>query len=195
VEEFAAAWCAAGGEVRRVAQGQELGQVIADLVRELGGGPVVRTGDPRWAGTGVDEALARAGVAVHVWGEGTGATRDDVAAAAVGLTWADGAMAATGTIMELAAPAKGRLVSLLPPVHVAVVAADTVVADRGVAFRRLAEREEGFTCAAFITGPSRTADIQNDMTIGVHGPGRTVAVLVERFRAQTGSSGTEGGIR
>src|SRR5690606_16287774 len=79
VEEFAAAWCAAGGEVRRVAQGQELGQVIADLVRELGGGPVVRTGDPRWAGTGVDEALARAGVAVHVWGEGTGATRDDVA--------------------------------------------------------------------------------------------------------------------
>lgn len=195
VEQFAEAWRAAGGEVRRVEPGRDLGHALAELVRELGGGPVVRTADPRWAGTGVDEALARAGMAVHVWGEGTGTTRDDVAAAAVGLTWADGAMAATGTLMELAEPSKGRLVSLLPPVHVAVVAADTVMVDRGVAFRRLAEREEGFTCAAFITGPSRTADIQNDMTIGVHGPGRTVAVLVGASGAGTGSSGAEGSVR
>src|SRR5690606_23783079 len=140
------------------------------FVAEAGGGPVLRTADPRWEAAGVDAALEAAGIVVYPWGGPGGVSREQAATATVGLTWADAVAARTGTRVEIPSPEKGRVAGLLPAIHVAVVDVRTVQPDRGAVFRWLREQGFPFRTLTLITGPSRTADIQNDLTIGVHGP-------------------------
>ncbi|MFN8379157.1 MAG: lactate utilization protein [Anaerolineae bacterium] len=103
--------------------------------------------------------------------------------AKVGLTGADAAIATTGTLVVTTAPGKGRLPTVLPPVHLAVVTLDQIVArlEDWVALQRAgnldAIRGAGNFC--FISGPSRTGDIEMKLVMGVHGPGR-VQVVVKR---------------
>lgn len=177
-ERFAREWQRVGGEFYAVEQKGSLGGMVARLVAEAGGGPVLRTADPRWEGTGVDEALEQAGVTVLRWGGGGDTGRMEAARAQVGLTWSDAAAALTGTLVEIASPANGRLASLLPPVHIAVFSREDLYPDRTAVFRWLRERPVPFHGLALITGPSRTGDIQNDLTVGVHGPKRVVALMV-----------------
>jgi L-lactate utilization protein LutC len=105
---------------------------------------------------------------------------DVAATAACGVVRATAAVAATGSIVVDSSRA-GRLVSLLPPVAVFVVAASSVVALTGDVLRR---REELWpagppTNVVFVTGPSRSGDIEMILAVGVHGPGEVHAVLVD----------------
>ena len=97
----------------------------------------------------------------------------------VGLTGADGAIAASGTIALLSGPGRGRLASLLPPVHVAIVRSDrfhATLADFLAAHPDAAERGSNLV---LVTGPSRTADIEMTLTRGVHGPGEVHVIVAE----------------
>jgi len=90
----------------------------------------------------------------------------------VGLTTAQIAIAETGTLVLESDSEHHRLVSLLPPVHIAVVNARNICLTIGDALK-LIQRREGANMSrtvTFITGPSRTADIELTLTIGVHGP-------------------------
>ena len=99
--------------------------------------------------------------------------------AEIGLTTVDCAIAATGSLVLSAATTRPRALSLLPTVHVAVLFASQIRAQLGAAFVLLA-RPPGLPSAAHvITGPSRTSDIENDLTIGVHGPSAVTAIVVE----------------
>jgi L-lactate dehydrogenase complex protein LldG len=93
---------------------------------------------------------------------------------------ATAAVAATGSIVVDSARA-GRLVSLLPPVAVFVVDASSVVALTGDVLRHHDERwpDGPPTNVVFVTGPSRSGDIEMILAVGVHGPGEVHAVLVE----------------
>lgn len=184
-ERFAAEWRAVGGECYPLRGRDEIAPAIARLVEEAGGGPVLRSADPRWAEIGLDEHLRDKNIAVLQWGgfdEGGGevprADRAAAAGARVGLTWPLGAAAETGTILEKAAATNGRLVSLLPLVHVAVLEVDRIYPHRRALFQSLRETAPDFRGMALITGPSRTGDIQNDLTVGVHGPKRAIVLLV-----------------
>ncbi|HYO87956.1 MAG TPA: lactate utilization protein [Candidatus Limnocylindrales bacterium] len=103
--------------------------------------------------------------------------------AKVGLTGADAAVATTATLVVTTGPGKGRLPTILPPVHIAVITLDQIVArlEDWVALQRAAGlasiRRAGNFC--FISGPSRTGDIEMQLVLGVHGPGR-VQVVVKR---------------
>jgi L-lactate dehydrogenase complex protein LldG len=103
--------------------------------------------------------------------------------ARVGLTGADAAVATTATLVVTTAPGKGRLPTILPPVHIAVITLDQIVArlEDWVALQRAdglgAIRQAGNFC--FISGPSRTGDIEMQLVLGVHGPGR-VQLVVKR---------------
>ena len=74
----------------------------------------------------------------------------------------------------VASPGDHRLDSLLPPVHVALVRAGTLVPDLSAAIARLdaARNPIDHSAIVFVRGPSRTADIELTLTVGVHGPGR-----------------------
>ncbi len=99
-----------------------------------------------------------------------------------GITGADFAVADTGTLILLSEPKQPRLTSILPPVHIAILRKETIVPDIHFLFVKLGETygnyEELCSCISFITGPSRTADIELDLTLGVHGPKRTVVVII-----------------
>ena len=95
----------------------------------------------------------------------------------VGITTAQAAIAETGTLVLDSACEKHRLVSLVPPVHIAIINASAIVETLGDALTLLQEKEIS-PAITFITGPSRTADIELTLTIGVHGP-RELYVIVD----------------
>ena len=103
--------------------------------------------------------------------------------AKVGLTGADAAIATTGTLVVTSGPGKGRLPTVLPPVHLAVITLDQIVArlEVWVALQRGTQLESIRRASnfCFISGPSRTGDIEMQLVLGVHGPGR-VQVIVKR---------------
>ena len=98
----------------------------------------------------------------------------------VGITMAQAAIAETGTLVLDGESEQHRLVSLLPPVHIAVVYARDVVVTIGDALARLHNNEAQQLSRAitFITGPSRTADIELTLTIGVHGPKELYVIVI-----------------
>jgi len=101
-----------------------------------------------------------------------------VAAADVGVTEADALVATSGTLV-LAARGRHRGASLLPPVHVAIVPVERLVADLATALRRLRTgAAPAESCVTLVTGPSRTADIEKKLVVGVHGPGALHVILI-----------------
>jgi L-lactate dehydrogenase complex protein LldG len=95
----------------------------------------------------------------------------------VGITTAQAAIAETGTLVLDSAREHHRLVSLVPPVHIAIVDAATIYATLGETLSMLQNGEELSPAVTFITGPSRTADIELTLTIGVHGPQELYVII------------------
>lgn len=99
---------------------------------------------------------------------------------AAGLTVCELAVAQTGGLVQLAGPQGGRLLSLLPPLHVALLHANAILPDMAALALALADPSrfpQGPPALALISGPSKTADIEGIMIRGVHGPGRLEVVL------------------
>jgi L-lactate dehydrogenase complex protein LldG len=96
------------------------------------------------------------------------------AAVRVGLTGVDAALAATGSVVVLSGNGRYRAASLLPPLHIAVVAASQILPDLESwwAQQRAAglDRTRQHSNIVVITGPSRTADIAMQLVMGMHGP-------------------------
>jgi len=98
---------------------------------------------------------------------------------AVGVTGAFAAIAETGTLVLASGPDTPATASLLPETHVAIVRADRVVPHMEDAFA-LARDAFGELPRAinFVSGPSRTADIDQTIVLGVHGPGRVHIIVL-----------------
>src|ERR1035438_3227673 len=96
----------------------------------------------------------------------------------LGITKADYALADTGTLVVFSEAGEGRTLSLLPPVHVAVVEESRILAGLDELMEREPRFPERSSAMIFITGPSRTADIERTLTVGVHGPGELHVVVL-----------------
>jgi L-lactate dehydrogenase complex protein LldG len=108
--------------------------------------------------------------------------RSAIIASFIGVTSADFCLADTATLVMRNRPGQPRSVALVPSIHVAVITADQIVADMKELFALLRWdehfRPEGLTnYMSFISGPSKTADIEATMVHGAHGP-REVHLLV-----------------
>ena len=95
----------------------------------------------------------------------------------LGLTTADFGIAETGSLLVSASRTRPRAVSLLPPLHVALLKTNQLVDTLGQALERFSTEGMPSTLHS-ITGPSRTSDIENDLTIGVHGPAAVEVILL-----------------
>jgi L-lactate dehydrogenase complex protein LldG len=104
-------------------------------------------------------------------------TRARAAESRVGVSEFDWALAATGTLAQDATDPALRLVSMLPETHVALVRTSTLLPDLECLLVRMDPRRVRYL--ACVTGPSRTADIERVLTIGVHGPRKLVIVAVD----------------
>jgi len=98
----------------------------------------------------------------------------------VGLTGCFCAIAETGTLMLLSGAGTPASVSLLPETHVAVVPAERIVATMEDAFALLRAERPGLLPRSinFISGPSRTGDIEQTIVLGAHGPCRVHILIV-----------------
>jgi L-lactate dehydrogenase complex protein LldG len=94
------------------------------------------------------------------------ANKHDMALCDLGITEADYLLPETGTLVLRSSSLKPRAVSLLPRIHLAIVRPEMLRADMHQVF---ADAKDGHYLL-FITGPSRTADIELTVTLGVHGP-------------------------
>jgi L-lactate dehydrogenase complex protein LldG len=108
--------------------------------------------------------------------------RDELRAACAtadfGITGADYALADTGTLVMIASPQEARLVSLLPPAHIALVRRDRILSGLDELFTVLPKPADVSSSMVLITGPSRTADIEQILVRGVHGPGQLTVLIV-----------------
>lgn len=133
---------------------------------------------------GLEQSIRSAGVEILI-PETHDEFRDEMVQAAsqaqVGLTGVDAAAAATGTLIVSTAPGKGRMPTVLAPVHIAVMTLDQLVPriESWVAQQRaqgLATMQSAANIC-FITGPSRTGDIEMEIVLGVHGPAKLQVVV------------------
>lgn len=197
---------AVGGAVVHVPSAAEAVAYVARLAQEKSATLVVRWQSDLLDTLEVDAALQQQGVAVHATTLPPGATsgpaasaeamatrrqelRNLLARADLGLSGVDYVIAETGTLVLTAQAGQMRGVSLLPPVHVAVARTSQVIATLAdylllVQATGLDLQKQLTSCVSFVTGPSRTGDIELKLTIGVHGPGELHLVLLDEQAEQ-----------
>jgi L-lactate dehydrogenase complex protein LldG len=197
---------AAGGVVAHVHSAPEAVAYITRLAQQKDAHMVVRWQSDLLETLEVDAALQQQGITVHttmlppdtVAGEATSTaamttrrqeSREWVARADMGLSGVDYVIAETGTLVLMSRSGQMRGVSLLPPVHVAVAWTSQVIATLAdyllLAQAAGADLQQYLTsCVSFVTGPSRTGDIELKLTVGVHGPGELHLVLLDEPSTQ-----------
>lgn len=164
-------------EVHRFATRQEAAHFIGEF---LGSEGVADTphGYAAWTKCPFLEAVDR-GSLRQIPGLKFGVTRELAAQARIGISQLKWALADTGTLVQDASAVEQRLVSTLPDIHIALVPTAGLLPDLPALLERLTPDQSAYI--ALITGPSRTADIERVLTIGVHGPERLVIVFVDEL--------------
>jgi L-lactate dehydrogenase complex protein LldG len=192
---------AVGGIVAHVHSTSEAVAYITQLAQQKDAHLVVRWQSALLEALEIDAALHQQGITIHtttlppstVAGDASSTAtmttrrqelRALLARADLGLSGVDYVIAETGTLVLMASAGQMRGVSLLPPVHVAVAQTSQVIAT--LADYLLLTQVAGgdlqqylTSCVSFVTGPSRTGDIELKLTIGVHGPGELHLVLLD----------------
>ena len=99
----------------------------------------------------------------------------------IGITSAQWLLCETATLVLDAAVEQHRLASLVPPVHIAICESNRLRASVGEVLEALSQRAPAdlSRTITFVTGPSRTSDIELKLAIGVHGPGRLYVIIIE----------------
>ncbi|SDC24344.1 L-lactate dehydrogenase complex protein LldG [Paenibacillus sp. UNCCL117] len=168
-----------GGHVERLAGMADVREFIADKAAQMSAQYVIRQNEPELEALGLEQRLEAA--SVRVWNtDEKEHWKARAAEADFGVVLADYAAAYTGSITVLSSKDKGRSVSLLPTVLFAIIPVERLKTRLGEILVNFDEAGQGGLPAGihFISGPSRSADIENDLTIGVHGPGVVYALIV-----------------
>jgi L-lactate dehydrogenase complex protein LldG len=113
---------------------------------------------------------------------GSALTSKDLAECDAAVTTCETLVARTGTIVLTSASPSGRTVSVYAPVHLCIAYTDQLVYDIRDALLGLKEKyhQQLPSLMTFATGPSRTADIEKTLVVGVHGPKQVYLFLVDR---------------
>ncbi len=183
------------GSTYRVSKPAALEGVLRRILDSSQATGIVLSRNPLLAKLGIGEKLRAWGKSVAEWpqvgatGEGIDRTafRELAAAsfsATVGITGVDFALAETGSLVLSSVTEGSQLASLAPPVHVALYRQSQLVASleetlENLPVSRDQTRPSPGRSVVFITGTSRTADIEQILVRGVHGPREVHAILVE----------------
>lgn len=106
-------------------------------------------------------------------------TRELAIEAKFGISQMEWALADTGSLVQNSTAVEQRLVSSLSTIHVALVPTAGILPDMPALLSKVQPKDCAYL--AMITGPSRTADIERVLTIGVHGPERLVIIFVDEL--------------
>ena len=196
LSKFEAELTRVAGVAHRAANRQELEETLKSILSHASATSVVLSRNPLLAELNLEALLRAWGKGVSVWqasGAGDAPVGEDASlrvfaeasfAAAVGITGVEFALAETGSLVVASWTEGVQLASLAPPVHVAFFQRSQLVASLEEVLERLPvargpEQAVPGRSVVFITGTSRTADIEQILVRGVHGPGEVHAILVE----------------
>ena len=176
-ELFKAKAVGVGAEVYRVESKRDALDFILSFLEKEGvsdapGSYAVWADSPFLEGIDKRELTAIPGVGFEV-------SRLRASQAKVGISQMDWAVADTGSLVQDQCAAEQRLVSSLTCIHIALVPSGNILAGKPQLFARINPWTSKYI--AFITGPSRTADIERVLTIGVHGPERLIIIFVDEL--------------
>ncbi|HXX24271.1 MAG TPA: lactate utilization protein [Terriglobia bacterium] len=194
--KFEAELAKVAGMAHRATHRQELEGILSTILSQAKAQNVVLSRNPLLAELNLEPLLRAWGIVISVWptfGAKDAPVAEDVSlrvfakasfAAAVGITGVDFALAETGSLVVTSGTEGAQLASLAPPVHVALYRRSQLVASLDEVLERLSvtrapEQAAPGRSVVFITGTSRTADIEQILIRGVHGPGEVHAILVE----------------
>jgi len=180
IERFRLELEAADGEFIRCTAG-EMAQAIQREIRALGVKSIAIENASTDFLRPLTERLSEDGLrVVDPAGNATGEGPEEFAEVEAGLSFAQAGLADTGSLVVSPGGGRSLLASLLPGIHLAVLRASTIFDDLKAWLRvdgSLLTRSA--SVVVLVTGPSRTADIEMSLTIGVHGPGKVVVFCVE----------------
>ena len=196
LSRFEAELTKVAGVAHRAATRQELEEILRVILFQAKAESVVLSRNPLLTELRVEGLLREWGKGVTVWpapGDGGApvleTSRRSFAeasfAAAVGITGVEFALAETGSLVMASSTEGAQLASLAPPVHVALYRRSQLVATLDEVLEKLSIARSSRVVDApgrsvvFVTGTSRTADIEQILIRGVHGPGEVHAILVE----------------
>jgi L-lactate dehydrogenase complex protein LldG len=182
-ERFAQELKALGGEAILVGGFAEAGEALRTTLADLKATKVVTWDRAEFEAWNIDwlwddlEAVS--------WSDSEDAV-EIAAAADAGITLATFGIANTGTLVLETTAATPRSVSLLPTTHIALLRESQIVDRMGQALETFHRWPVADVPSSihFISGPSRSSDIENDLTIGVHGPVAVIVVLVRDLSTQ-----------
>ena len=161
------------GECVRTSR-NELGKTIADIYQKDGISSLCLGQSPLFEAAGVKAALESAGLTVH-----TDHVRKNAETDKGGVTENGYGIAELGSMMQMSDDVDGRIIATMSEHYIGVVKGSTIVPLYDDMFDILSEMPELPAYVGFITGPSRTADIECVGTVGVHGPIKLTAVIVD----------------
>jgi L-lactate utilization protein LutB len=166
LERFLAEAGALGAKLLAAKNSEEAAAYLLRLVEQKGGEAVL-------ARRALVNALGLAGPRLHPYGSFPAAD------AALSITQADYGLADTGSLVLLSEEDEGRTLSLLAPVNAVLLPASRIVSGLAELFQREPRVADRTSALVIVTGPSRTADIEMTLTIGMHGPGELHIVILK----------------
>lgn len=172
IERFASALLRVGGRFTAAAGPEALRQAIDRIVSAAGARKILGSDSRLLEKLGLASHFAERGIDFRTANHGDKeALIEEAASAAIGITAVDYALADSGTLVLLANRSQPRTISLLPPIHIAILEPQQIVRGLDDLFALLPpDRRQVSSAITLITGPSRTADIELTLVVGVHGP-------------------------
>ncbi len=170
---------------------EEAGSKIAKVLLELGARRIALASDPLLNEIGLERSLRDSGLELLI---PPGPVTDPVAAAAwrseiaeadAGVTSAVAVAVETGSALLCARVPDQRAVSLLPEIHMIIIREEQLVQDIAELMESWKSTDDADASAVIVTGASRTADIEKELVLGVHGPSRLIMVVLRRMKPGT----------
>lgn len=173
--EFAMRAKAVSAELFRVPTVADARKTLIRLVEAARAKKAVVVEGPLQEAAGITEALRSVGVTVYTE---PADIADHAKSADIGISEVEFGVAETGSVFQEGGAIATRLVTILPPLHIVFLPSANIVPGITEAFELISQSfDRGYV--GFITGPSRTADIERVLTIGVHGPSRFAIIAVD----------------
>lgn len=160
------------------AEGVYVGDLVAhvvNLITSAGCKTIAHGISPLLDRLGIPQALTDAGLVVRRWDT---IQPDEMFDIDCGLTDAWSAVAETGSIVIRSSAGHGRMLSLVPPLHVAIIEPKIIVGDLVDLLAKI-KTDNAAGDTIIITGPSKTADIEMTLVVGVHGPKAVKAIVIQ----------------
>jgi L-lactate dehydrogenase complex protein LldG len=175
--QFTQALTAVYGEVITVANQEEAITTLDSLWESWAPQQIVVNDVPQWVDFNWRKQWPEINWQVTSQDGQSATLRNFAARADVGISGCVAALAETGTVVLASGPGRSRLATLLPPVHIALVYRAQIQLD---IFTWTAGRDEDWPAnVVLVSGPSKTADIEQTLTVGVHGPKRFIVLMID----------------